>query len=420
MTINNRLSAPDALPFHQLPVMRAGPGFDLLDGIRVLDLTTSVAGPYSTMLLADMGAEVIKVERPGSGDDSRSWGPPFLEGESLWFLSVNRNKKSLALDYSSPAGLAVLHELVAKADIVVVNQPPRVAKKLGTDAKTLQAIKPDLIYVSITGFGLTGERADWTCYDLIAEGYSGIMDITGEIDGEPQKVGAPAADMLAGQDAAMAALAAIVARGRTGKGRVIDVALVDSMTKFLTCRIVPFMGSGDLPRRSGGKDSVIAIYQTFATADEPLTLGLGNDAIWKRFWDVMGQPEIGTDPRFASNADRRACRAEIVAMIAPLLRQRGRGEWLALFGTARVPSGPIQRLDEVMADPHLQDRGLLYRLKEANHDIPQVGTAFHLDGKANQPRHAPPGLGEHTDALLGELLHYDTTTITELKNQGVI
>ncbi len=195
-------------PASSLPAIAPGRGFDLIAGTRVLDLTGSVAGPYAPMLLADMGAEVLNVERPGTGDDSRAWGPPFLDGESLWFLSVNRNKQSLALDYTKPEGRAVLMDLVQCADVMVVNVLPRAAAKLGIDAKSLQAIKPDLIYVSITGFGMEGERADWACYDLIAEGYSGVMDLTGEIDSAPQKVGTPAADMLAGQDAAFATLAA--------------------------------------------------------------------------------------------------------------------------------------------------------------------------------------------------------------------
>src|SRR5258706_7270198 len=181
---------PD-LPFQSLPALARGAGFDLLAGVRVLDLTGSIAGPYATLLLADLGAEVIKIERAPGGDDTRAWGPPFLDGESLWFLSVNRNKKSVVLDIAKPDGLAVLHELVRQSDVVAVNQPPRVATKLGTDAATLQRLKPDLIYVAITGFGLAGERADWTCYDLIAEGYSGIMDLTGELDGDTPKVGAP-------------------------------------------------------------------------------------------------------------------------------------------------------------------------------------------------------------------------------------
>lgn len=410
----------DALPLFRLPVVTPGLGFDLLQGVRVLDLTTSVAGPFATMLLADLGAEVIKIERPGAGDDARAWGPPFLNGESLWFLSVNRNKQSVALDYSRPEGLEILKSLAVKCDVVVVNQPARVAKKLGVDSGSIRAVREDLIHVSITGFGLDGERADWTCYDLIAEGYSGVMDLTGEADGEPQKIGTPAADMLAGQDAALATVSALLARMRTGKGRTIDISLVDSMTRFLNCRIVPFLGSGELPRRSGGRDSVIAIYQAFHTADEPITLGLGNDNIWKRFWEAVGEPEYGADPKFATNADRRSRRAEIVAHIQELLLRKPRAHWLAILRQARVPAGPINRIDEVAEDLELQRRRVLYRLEAGGRQVPQVGTGFCLDGDANVPRLPPPKLGEHTYAVLGALLETNESRLAALSAAGII
>ncbi|GJD53107.1 Acetyl-CoA:oxalate CoA-transferase [Methylobacterium crusticola] len=408
-------------PLDDLPPPPDGPGFDLLHGVRVLDLTTSVAGPFATMLLADMGAEVIKVERPGTGDDARAWGPPFLEGESLWFLSVNRNKRSLCLDYGGPEGRAVLHDLVRRCDVVVLNQPPRVAAKLGLDAPTLRALRPDLIYVSITGFGLSGERADWTCYDLIAEGYSGVMDLTGAGGGAPQKVGAPAADMLAGQDAAFATAAALHARARTGRGRTIDVALVDSMTRFLTCRIVPYLGSGEVPTRSGGTDSVIAVYQAFETADLPITLGLGNDNLWSRFWEALGRPAVAAGAGYAGNAARRGRRGEIVAMIQAILREKPRAHWLALFREARIPAGPINRVDEVAADEALRRRGLVYRMeREDGSAVPQVGTGIQLDGRPNAPRSAPPRLGEHDRAVLTEVLGYDDDKVRALAGSGAI
>lgn len=408
------------MPQSALAEVRPGAGFDLLAGVRVLDLTTSVAGPYATLLLGDLGCEIIKVERPGSGDDARAWGPPFLDGQSLWFLSVNRNKQSITLDYTKPQGRAVLDDLVAKCDVVVMNQTARGAAKLGIDAATLMKTKPNLIYVSITGFGLSGARADLTCYDLIAEGYSGVMDLTGEIDGDPQKVGTPAADMLAGQDAALATVAALFASLRTGKGRVIDISLVESMTRFLSCRIVPYLGSGEVPRRSGGKDSVIAIYQSFATADEPITLGLGNDGIWKRFWQCVGDPDFGADPAFATNALRRSARPQIVARIAEVLRTRTRSDWLQQFAKARVPAGPINRVDQVAHDPLLAERGLFYRLVAGDREMPQVGTGFQLDGAVNTPRLPPPRLGEHTAAVLGGLLGYDKAHIAALGTAGVV
>lgn len=411
---------PLGLPVDTLPEVKPGKAFDLLEGVKVLDLTTSVAGPFATMLLSDMGADVLKIERPGAGDDSRAWGPPFLHDESLWFLSVNRNKKSLCLNHADPAGKEVLRDLVSSCDVVILNQPPRVAKKLGLDAQSLTAIKPDLIYVSITGFGLDGKRANWPSYDLIAEGYSGVMDLTGESDSEPQKIGTPAADMLAGQDAAFAVVSALFNRSRTGKGRMIDIALIDSMARFLTCRIVPYLGSGEVPRRSGGKDSVIAIYQSFETADRPITLGLGNDNIWKRFWEAVGHPKVGEDTKYASNAERRKHRAEIVGRIQKILKTKSRAKWLAIFGEARIPAGPINQVDEVAADPELLRRNMFYRLETDNGAVPQVGTGICLDGMSNVPRSAPPRLGEHTQQVLSDMLGYDGDKLQSLKAAGVI
>ena len=253
-----------------LPLAESGPGLQCLNGVRVLDFTTSVAGPYGTLLLADLGAEVIKVEKRKGGDDARSWGPPFLDGESLWFLSMNRNKQSMTLDLAHPDASHLVHELVRVADVVVLNSTQRIQTKLGLDYATLKQINAKLIHVSVTGFGLSGSRADLPCYDLIAEGYSGVMDLTGEADGPPQKVGTPAADLLAGQDIAMATMAALIERTKTGAGKQIDVSMVSTMSRFMAPRIVPYLGSEEAPHRSGGTDSVIAIYQVFGTLDAPI------------------------------------------------------------------------------------------------------------------------------------------------------
>ncbi|WP_265516951.1 CaiB/BaiF CoA transferase family protein [Nitratireductor luteus] len=391
----------------------------MLSDIIVLDLTTSVAGPYAGMMLGDMGAEVIKIERPG-GDDTRSWGPPFHDGEALWFLSVNRNKKSVVLDLTNEQARDVLYDFVDKADIVLVNTPPRVSRKLGLDDQTLRTRKPDLIYVSITGFGMEGARADWPCYDLIAEGYSGIMDMTGEADGTPQKIGAPAADLLAGQDAAYAALSALIRRGRTRQGATIDIALVDSMTRFLNCQLVSYLGSGIGARRSGGKDSVIAVYQAFETADNPITIGLGNDNIWSRFWQALGEPEYGADERFRTNSDRRAFRPEIVAKIQGILKTKGAGHWLEFLRQARIPVGPINSLGDVVRDPQLLERGLFYRLRSGNGTVPQVGNGIRIDGRANIARTAPPRTGEHTESAFREILNYDPGKLARLRAADII
>ena len=408
-----------ALPAECLPLKHA-PGLDLLDGVVVLDLTGSVAGPYAGQLLGDLGATVIKIERPGAGDDCRAWGPPFLAGESLWYLSVNRNKLAVTLDISEPQGHATLLKMVAKADIVLVNVVARVQRKLGIDHAALSATNPAIIHVSITGFGLTGERADLPCYDLIAEGYSGVMDMTGEPDAPPQKIGTPAADLLAGEDAALAAVAALVRRQRAGKGAAIDVSLVESMTRFMAPRLLPQLGSGEAMTRSGGRDSVIAIYQAFETADLPLTLGIGNDGIWRRFWAALGDPGFAENPEYASNMQRRQHRAVIVASIAKRLVERPRDAWLALFVEARVPAGPIYRLDEIGADADLRRRGFLYAFDKDGVRVPQIGLGIQFDGQSETVRHQPPRMGADNVAVLGDWLGLASTEIEALAGAGII
>ncbi|MBB3181098.1 CaiB/BaiF CoA-transferase family protein [Variovorax sp. Sphag1AA] len=414
------MSTPEStLPFTGLP-LRSAPALDLLAGVKVLDLTSSVAGPYAGQLLADMGATVVKVEKPKGGDDARAWGPPFLHGESLWFMSVNRGKQSLTLDIAVPQGQEILKQLVAQCDVVLLNLVARAQRKLGLDAASLRPLNPRLIHVSVSGFGLQGSRADLPCYDLIAEGYSSVMDLTGEPENGPQKVGTPAADLLAGSDAAMAVLAALLRREREGKGCDIDISMVESMSRFMTPKLMPYLGSGDLARRAGGRDSVIAIYQVFETADGPMTLGLGNDAIWKRFWEAVGRPEVAAEPEFASNAQRRAKRDDIVKVIAELLQTQPRAHWLALLAKARVPAGPIQRVDEVAQDPALHESGFIYRAQGPRGDIPQVGLGIRFDGRTEGTNAPPPKLGAHTEQILSAWLQCDATRIEQLRAQQII
>lgn len=407
-------------PFKNLPLPPDGEPLNLLHGVRVLDLTTSIAAPYATMMLGDLGAEVVKIERPKTGDDARAWGPPFLDEQSLWFLSVNRNKSSVTLDYASDAGRAVLYRLVAAADVVVVNLVKRVQRKLKVDYEALRAIKPDLIFVSLTGFGLTGPNAEKSSYDLIAEGCSGVMDITGEADSPPQKIGTPAADLLAGMDAVIATQAALFDRARTGNGHCIDISMVESMTRFLTPRIVAYLGSGEVPRRTGARDSVIAVYQSFDTADEPMTIGLGNNGIWTRFWSALDQPEVADDPRFSTNAQRQVNRPEITAKIQSILRTRPRDHWLAVLDAAKIPCGPINRVDQVAADQSLIDRGLFYQLECNGSHVPQVGLGIQFDGAARPPRSPPPRLGEHTETVLRQWAQLGDSQLSELRDAGVI
>jgi crotonobetainyl-CoA:carnitine CoA-transferase CaiB-like acyl-CoA transferase len=310
--------------------------------------------------------------------------------------------------------------MVRKSDVVIVNLVGRVQKKLGIDYATLSALNPRLVFVSLTGFGLEGARSDFPCYDLIAEGYSGVMDLTGEADSPPQKVGTPAADLISGMDAAMATLGALFERTSSGRGHRIDIAMVDSMTRFMSPRIVPYLGTGKAPQRTGARDSVIAVYQAFDTQDKPLTLGLGNDAIWKRFWQAVGDPVRGEEPRHASNADRRNARAEIVADIERVLKTRSRDEWLKIFAAAKVPAGPVNSIDDLTRDPDLIARGLFYTADFAGRRVPQVGFGIGIDGDNATWRLPPPRLGEHTDAVLREWLGYDAPAIAKLREQKLV
>lgn len=391
-----------------------------LKGIKVLDLSTSIAGPYGCQLLADFGAEVVKIEKPNGGDDSRAWGPPFLDGQSLWYLSVNRNKSSVVIDMTHAQGQALLHRLVQQADILVTNFLPKLQKKLNVDYDTLHKINPKLIHMSLTGFGLEGERSSFPCYDLIAEGYSGVMDMTGEADQEPQKIGTPAADLLAGMDLALAAMAAVIQRTQDGQGHAVDIAMIDSMTRFMSPRLSSYLGSGILPRRDGAKDSVIAIYQVFQTADEPITLGLGNDAIWKRFWHALDDESFVTNPSYATNTDRRAHRSRLVSEIQQRLLEKPRNHWLSLFQAHGIPAGPINRLDQIAADPEMQKRGMFYEIEHAGSRIPQIGLGIRIDQETSYCELPPPKLAQDTKQVLENWLGLSNADLSALENAAVI
>jgi crotonobetainyl-CoA:carnitine CoA-transferase CaiB-like acyl-CoA transferase len=413
------MSASD-LPLFKLPIRTPGLGFSLLNGVKVLDLTNSIAGPYATLLLSDLGAEVYKIERAGFGDDSRNWVPPSLDGKSLWYVSVNRNKHSVSFDYASAEGREVFKDLVLKCDVLITNQLPRVRSKLGTDYETLSALKPSLVYVSITGFGTGGKRSAWACYDIIAEGFSGIMDVTGEAENDPQKIGTPAADLLSGQDAALACVAALFDARATGKGHYVDVAMVESMTRFLIPRATVYLGSGEVPQRTGAKDSVVAIYQTFHTRDSMITLALNSDPVWLRFWEVVGEAGYGTQERLRDNAGRREFRPELVQKIQGILSTKTTEEWLQLFNESGVPAGPILNVKETTEDLELIDRGMFFAIRDGASLVPQVGLGIHIDGNDAGYRSPPPGLGQDTEAVFQTLLGYDDARIEMLRQSKVI
>ena len=403
-----------------LPSPKHNHCFSALQNIKVLDFSTSVAGPYGCQLLADFGAEVVKIEKPITGDDARGWGPPFLDNESLWFLSVNRNKSSVVIDMALDEGKALFNKLICEADVLVTNLLPKVQKKLKIDFESLKTLNPQLIHASLTGFGLEGTRSNFPCYDLIAEGYSGVMDMTGEINQDPQKIGTPAADLLAGMDLALATMAALLQRAKDHQGHAIDIAMVDSMTRFMTPRLISYLGSGELPRRDGAKESVIAIYQVFQTADEPITLGLGNDAIWKRFWSALNEPEYVNDPKYTSNADRRKLRQQLVQAIQERLLKQPKSYWLDLFQSNNIPAGPINRLDQISSDSEMHERGMFYSLNNKSSEIPQVGLGIQIDGQQSFCSKPPPKLGADTSMILEKWLNLSNLEIENLISKNII
>ncbi len=381
-------------------VSEAPPG--PLAGVRVLDLSHALAGPYCTMLLGDLGADVAKVESP-QGDQTRAWGPPFLNGESSYFMSVNRNKRSVVLDLKSERGLADATALAMKSDVVVENFKPGAMSRLGLDASRLQAMKPALVYASISGFGQN--QPTLAGYDQIAQGTSGMMSITGPPEYGPVKVGVPVGDITAGMFATHAILASLVERARTGRGRYIDVALNDSLLALMTYQAGRLFVTGEAPRREGNHHGTISPYGTFDAGDGSINLAVGSDAQFVRFCEALGAPELARDPRFTTNARRQAAREELTQEIEKRLRTRTRAEWLAALEKAEIPAGPILDLREAFDSPLAVQRGMRQELEHpVAGKITQVGTPWKLDGASPAIRRPPPTLGQHTEEVLREWL----------------
>ncbi|MGH7697519.1 MAG: CaiB/BaiF CoA transferase family protein [Candidatus Dormibacteria bacterium] len=377
-----------------------------LAGIRVLDLTHALAGPYCTMLLADLGADVIKLEPPGTGDQARVWGPPFLNGESSYFLSINRNKRSVCLDLKTAPGLRAVTELALASDVVVENFRPGTAARLGLDAPSLRASRPGLIYASISGFGQN--RPTLAGYDQIAQGTSGLMSVTGAPDGPPTKVGVPVGDITAGMFAAHAVLAALFERERTGRGRTIDVALNDSLLALLTYQAGSLFATGEPPSRTGNGHSTIVPYGTFRAADGFLNLAVGSDPQFQRFCEALEAPEMAADPRFQTNARRNLARQELIPEIARRVIRRPRREWLERLEAAGIPAGPIFDMAEAFASPLAADREMRVEVEHPTAGrISQVGSPWKLDGRSSPVLRPPPTLGQHTAEVLAEVLAYD-------------
>lgn len=391
-----------------------------LHGLTVLDLSRVLSGPYCTMLLADMGARVIKVEQPGRGDDTRHWGPPFVGRESAYFLSVNRNKESLTLDFKKPGAARVLDALVARADILVENFKVGTLKKVGLDYPSLSARHPGLIYCSITGYGQTGPRAAEAGYDAVTQAEGGLMSITGPEGGEPFRMGVAIADIVAGMYAAQGVLLAIIARGRTGRGQHVDVAMLDAVASLLTYQASSYFAMGVPGTRLGNRHPSIAPYDTYATADGVLVLAVGNDDQWQRFCRVAALPHLAADARFTTNALRVEHIADLNAHLKKVIGLRTTAEWLKDLREAGVPAGSVRDIGETLADPQLHARGMIERIDHAAQKaLHLLGIPVKLSHTPGSVRTPPPMLGEHSASVLREL-GFGDADIAQLRESGTI
>lgn len=403
-----------------------------LANIRVLDLSRVLAGPWAGQMLADLGADVIKVERPGSGDDTRHWGPPFLkdaEGrdtrEAAYYLCANRNKRSLTVDFTQPEGQRLIRELAAQSDVLLENFKVGGLAAYGLDYQSLKAINPRLIYCSITGFGQQGPYAQRAGYDFMIQGLGGLMSLTGRAADEegagPVKVGVALTDILTGLHASVAVLAALNHRHASGEGQHIDLALLDVQVACLANQALNYLTTGVAPRRLGNAHPNIVPYQDFPTADGDFILTVGNDGQFRRFCEVAGHPEWADDPRFASNSARVAHRGELIPLIRQATVFRTTAEWVAALEEAGVPCGPINDLAQVFADPQVLARGMRVDLAHPlAGSAPGVASPLRLSATPVEYRNAPPLLGEHTETILAERLGLDGETIAGLRARGVI
>ncbi len=399
-----------------------------LSHIRVLDLSRILAGPWAGQLLADLGAEVIKVEQPGKGDDTRGWGPPYLKdgegkdtGEAAYFLSANRGKRSVTIDIASADGQRLVRELAARSDILLENFKVGGLSKYGLDYDSLRALHPGLIYCSITGFGQTGPYASRPGYDFMIQAMGGLMSITGDPGGEPQKVGVALADVMTGLYATIGVLAALAHRERTGEGQHIDLALLDVQVATLANQAMNYLTSGVAPRRLGNAHPNIVPYQVFAAADGHIIVAVGNDSQFARYVALLGRPELATDPRFTTNRNRVAHRADLVPLLQDCMRTRGSADWLSALEAIGVPCGPINTLDRVFADPQVQHRGMHLELPHPEAGkVPLVANPLHYSVTPIRYDQPPPTLGQHTDSVLRELLDLGEGQLSELRAAGVI
>jgi len=391
-----------------------------LDGLLVVDLSRVLAGPYCTMTLGDLGARVIKIEEPGKGDDTRTWGPPFWGGISCYYLSVNRNKESLTLDLKTAGGRAVLWQLIERADILVENFRPGTLERLGFGFSECAERNPRLVYASISGYGVTGPEASRAGYDLIAQGEGGVMSLTGEPDGTPMKAGVSQADIVAGMWALSGILAALVARSASGRGQRVDASLLDGQIGLLTYYTANLWATGAEPERLGNRHPNLTPYGTFPCSDGWITIGAGNDALFGKLCSALGAPQLAERAEFATNPSRLAHRAGLETELAALTRRHSAAETLEMLRAAGVPAGRVRTVPEALAAPQTIARGMVVELPHAEiPDFRTIGTPVKLSDTPGVPRTAPPALGEHTDRVLAELGH-DAPAIARLRDEGAI
>ncbi len=410
---------------------RSGAGEGALSHVRVLDLSRVLAGPWASQVLADLGAEVIKVERPGTGDETRGWGPPWLDAgaagprTAAYFASTNRGKRSVTVDLSTPEGQGIVRRLAARADVLLENYKVGALGRYGLGYADLAPVNPRLVYCSISGFGQDGPYRDRPGYDFLLQAMGGLMSVTGEPDGGPGggpvKVGVALTDLLTGMYAATAVLAALSHRDRTGEGQHVDLSLLDVQVATLANQAESFLVTGVPPRRLGNAHPSIVPYQAFATADGHLVLAVGNDAQFARFCEVAGRPELARDPRFATNAARVAARAELVAFLAPLLATRTTAAWVTALEAADVPCGPINDLAQVFEDPQVRHRGLRVEIpRPGAPPVPVVASPIRLSRTPVSYEVPPPALGEHTREVLVELLGMPEAEVAALRERGIV
>ena len=403
-----------------------------LAGLRVLDLSRVLAGPWCTQLLADFGAEVIKIERPGSGDDTRGWGPPYarnadgsVSGEAAYYLAANRGKKSVTLDIAHPEGQRIVREIAKTSDVVIENFKVGGLEKYGLDYASLAAVNPRLVYCSITGFGQTGPYRDRPGYDFMIQATGGLMSVTGEPDskpgGGPVKAGVAVADLASGLYATIGILAALRQRDLTGRGDYVDVALLDVQVAMLGNQALNYLTSDVSPGRLGNAHPNIVPYEAFATADGYIILAVGNDGQFQRFTSLAGRPDLAADPRFALNRDRVAHRKDLVPIVAELMIRQTTSWWLEQLNDADVPCGPVNTIAQVFADEHVVARGLKRDLPHARTgSVPSVANPLVIGGERPMAPTAPPVLGADTDGVLKSLLGMDDAAIADLRARGAV